>query len=215
MKNLDPYLTVVNKQEHFNKEILKDLSFEKINDEDGETYIEKNTLKAFEELQEYLHNKYGMFLSLTSAGRTLETQQKVLEAQVALRGEKALETTAKPGESEHHTGLALDVMPHQKLADKYIDIAQKLPRVIRGKSTAPVKNILYANLHKSLEQFGFIYRYQEAKKDITGYPDERWHIRYVGKENAKEINKRNMCLEEYVEFIKANDKSVTVQDENV
>lgn len=208
MTNIDPHLMVVNKTQHFKPQMLEKLEFEPIDDEDGKTYIEKDTLKAFEDLQEYLHDKYDMFLSLTSAGRTPETQQKVLEEQIAQRGEKALETTAKPGESEHHTGLALDVIPHSKFADQLINLAQKVPKKIRGKSIAPIKNILYANLHKSLEQFGFILRYTKDKQEITGYPAERWHIRYVGKEYAKEMNQKNMCLEEYVEFIKANNANL-------
>lgn len=215
MTNLDPHLMVVNKTQHFNPKMLENLKFEQIEDEDGKTYIEKDTLKAFEELQDYLHNKYDMFLSLTSAGRTIETQQKVLEEMIAIKGQKALETTAKPGESEHHTGLALDVIPHTKLSDALIKSAQIMPKKIRAKSIAPIKNILYANLHASLEQFGFVLRYTNDKQEITGYPAERWHIRYVGKENAKEMNKRNMCLEEYAQFLKENSANLAVEDENI
>lgn len=207
MENIDPYLTVVNKQKHFNKKILEELSFEKITDEDGETYIEKNTLQAFKDLQKHLQHEYGMFLSLTSAGRKLKTQRKVLKEQVKLYGKTtALAITAKPGESEHHTGLALDVIPHSK---KEIGNEE-----IGDEEIAAIKNKLYADLHKSLEQFGFILRYTKDKQEITGYPAERWHIRYVGKEHAKEMNQRNMCLEEYVEFIKANNANLAIEDEN-
>lgn len=214
MTKLDPHLAIVNRTQHFDPKILKNLEFEPIEDEDGKTYIEKDTLKAFEKLQEHLHDKYGMFLSLTSAGRTIETQKKVMEEMIAKRGEKALATTAKPGESEHHTGLALDVMPHEKFADQLINLAHLLPKTLGNKFIAFIKKVLYANLHTSLEEFGFIYRYQEDKKDITGFPDERWHIRYVGPKHAKEINTRNMCLEEYVELLKQNANNLETEHQD-
>ena len=51
----------------------------------------------------------------------------------------------------------------------------------------------------------FYYMGMERISAETGYPAERWHIRYVGKENAKAMNNANMCLEEYVEFLRENE----------
>ena len=56
-------------------------------------------------------------------------------------------------------------------------------------------------LLKNAENYGFILRYPEEKADITGVKYEPWHWRYVGMEHAKEMNKLNMCLEEYVEYL--------------
>ena len=50
-------------------------------------------------------------------------------------------------------------------------------------------------------RFGFILRYPEGKEDITGYNYEPWHIRYVGKEAAKEIYNKGITLEEYLKKI--------------
>lgn len=209
MKNLDPYLIVVNKQKHYNEEMKKGFSCENITDEDGETFIEKRTLEALKQLNNLLLEKYDISLSLTSAGRTIETQQKVKEEMVKLNDPKVLKTTANPGESEHHTGLALDVIPHTKVTDAIIKLTKLLPSKLRRQIIAPIKDDLYSKMHQELEQFGFILRYTKDKQEITGYPAERWHIRYVGKTHAKEMNKRNMCLEEYVEFIKSNDNNKT------
>lgn len=48
-----------------------------------------------------------------------------------------------------------------------------------------------------MHKFGFILRYPKEKENITKYPFEPWHIRYVGKKIATEIKKNNWCLEEY------------------
>lgn len=46
-----------------------------------------------------------------------------------------------------------------------------------------------------------LYRYPKEKENITKISYEPWHWRYVGVENAKEINRLDMCLEEYIEYI--------------
>ena len=65
---------------------------------------------------------------------------------------------------------------------------------------------MYATLHSELEQFGFIVRFTEGKRHITGVRPEPWHLRYVGVENAKTINERGLCLEEYVEQLQTAEK---------
>ena len=57
----------------------------------------------------------------------------------------------------------------------------------------------YKWLLKNAENYGFILRYPKEKEDITGVIYEPWHWRYVGKENAIEMNEKNMCLEEFVD----------------
>ena len=64
----------------------------------------------------------------------------------------------------------------------------------------------FAWLVKNAENYGFILRYKEEKQDITKVNYEPWHWRYVGKEHAIEMNKLDMCLEEYVEYIKEKNK---------
>lgn len=86
-------------------------------------------------------------------------------------------TVARPGMSEHHTGLAFDVgvvgMPF-------------------GDSQESVW------LEKNAHLYGFILRYPLGKEDITGFEYEPWHIRYVGIEHAKAMHEKGLTLEEYL-----------------
>lgn len=94
----------------------------------------------------------------------------------------AATAVAIPGTSEHHTGLALDIVDvaNQNLTDEQENTeAQKW-------------------LMKNSWQYGFILRYPKDKQDITGIIYEPWHYRYVGKEAAKEITDQGICLEEYL-----------------
>lgn len=64
-------------------------------------------------------------------------------------------------------------------------------------------------LVENAENYGFILRYKKEKQNITKVNYEPWHWRYVGNEYAKEMNDLDMCLEEYVEYIKEkNIKSI-------
>lgn len=98
---------------------------------------------------------------------------------------KAGEWVAVPGTSEHQTGLAVDIVAssYQQL-DKYQE------------NTAEQKWLM-ENSYK----YGFILRYPNNKSEITGISYEPWHYRYVGKEAAREIYERGICLEEYLESL--------------
>ena len=99
-------------------------------------------------------------------------------------GIKAADTySARPGHSEHQTGLAIDLK----------NMALKKTRLSESDF-----DWLEANAHK----YGFIVRFPKDKEQITGYKFENWHIRYVGKEAATEIMDKNLTLEEYVEMNK-------------
>ena len=100
----------------------------------------------------------------------------------------AKEWVAIPGTSEHHTGLALDIVtPTYQVLDYGFD-------------TTEAFKWLYENCSK----YGFILRYPKDKSDITKITYEPWHYRYVGVETAKYIMENNMCLEEYIESITIN-----------
>jgi D-alanyl-D-alanine carboxypeptidase len=87
-------------------------------------------------------------------------------------------TAAKPGESEHETGLAFDVTAK---GNKDFD---KTPQ--------------YRWLREHCWEYGFILRYPEGAQDITGYPYEPWHFRYVGLPHAQTIMANGITLEEYL-----------------
>ena len=95
----------------------------------------------------------------------------------------AATVVARPGTSEHHTGLAADFnMADSKFAD----------------------TPMYAWLQEHAADYGFIMRYSGDKQDITGVIHESWHYRFVGINAAKEINRLGMCLEEYLDYLKEN-----------
>lgn len=93
----------------------------------------------------------------------------------------AAEIVAKPGTSDHQTGLAVDIF------DKQYEVLDY----------SKMDSNFFDWLDANCAQYGFIKRYPSNKKSITGW-DEPWHYRYVGKEAAEFIMKNNMCLEEFV-----------------
>lgn len=87
-----------------------------------------------------------------------------------------------PGTSEHHLGLALDI-----LTGSYTAMDDGFGETEAGKWLA-----------ENAPDYGFILRYPKGKEDITGIVYEPWHFRYVGEKYAKDITRRGVCLEEYL-----------------
>ena len=127
----------------------------------------------------------GFSPEITSGYRSKEKQQDIFDNRVkeyrdagySLREANQLtsEQVAKPGYSEHESGLAVDI----NSAD--------------GNSWE-----LYGWLQSNCYRYGFIVRYPDGKEDITGIQYEPWHLRYVGQEVAEYIYQNNLTLEEYV-----------------
>ena len=133
----------------------------------------------------------GIKLAIGSAYRTVAKQKQIIKDDVArymsqgMTEEQAYvrtySDTAKPGQSEHHLGLAVDF------------IGTNANYTSAYKNTEPgiwLKDNAY--------KFGFILRYPEGKADITKIVFEPWHFRYAGK-YAREIKDSGLCLEEYLE----------------
>ncbi|MCT2535537.1 M15 family metallopeptidase [Aquibacillus koreensis] len=128
----------------------------------------------------------GLALVAASGYRSYERQKTIYEHNVNTNGQAhADQFSAKPGTSEHQTGLAMDVTT----AEVAFALEQSFKQTNEG-------SWLAENAH----QFGFIIRYPEGKSDITGYAYEPWHLRYVGTEIAQEIYERSITLEEYFGF---------------
>ncbi|MFL8800628.1 MULTISPECIES: M15 family metallopeptidase [unclassified Clostridioides] len=135
--------------------------------------------KAVEDLVKQANEEGIQFLG-SSAYRSYNTQQDTYTKRVKSQGqEKADEYVAKPGHSEHQTGLCIDLTNPE--------------RWFVGSTKEAIW--LAENAHK----FGFIIRYPKGKEDITGTAYEPWHIRYVGKDIAEEIYSRGLTLEEYLQ----------------
>lgn len=126
----------------------------------------------------------GLSLLVHSAHRTNELQRIFYNNSIERNGyEIASIYSAKPGHSEHESGLAFDICDR---AEKH--------RLKESFAGSPEGIWLKENAHR----FGFILRYPKGKTNITGYAYEPWHFRYVGIEHAEIIYDRDITLEEYL-----------------
>ena len=127
--------------------------------------------------------KQGITFYGVSGYRSYARQEQIYNNNVATRGVEATDAvSAKPGSSEHQTGLAIDISA-QSVGCR---LDQELGNTIEGQWLAQ-------NAHK----FGYIIRYPKGKDKITGYTYEPWHIRFVGKALAKKLYSSGLTLEEY------------------
>ena len=139
--------------------------------------VNQTAYNALQELQKEA-TKNGHSIPLVSGFRSYQRQETIYNNYVAKDGvEKADTYSARPGHSEHQTGLAFDV---GAIDDNY--------------GNTPAGKWLTENAHK----YGFIIRYLKGKEHITGYKYEPWHIRYVGVDHATKIYNSNITLEEYL-----------------
>lgn len=133
----------------------------------------------------------GLNPVICSSYRTHDKQEELFQKKVnTLRKQgysqeeaetEAARWVARPGTSEHETGLAVDIVDksYQLLDEK--------------QEQTPVQQWLMAHC----AEYGFILRYPVEKSDLTGIGYEPWHYRYVGVEAAKAITEQGLCLEEY------------------
>ena len=127
----------------------------------------------------------GIQLVAFSTYRSFGRQEELYEGYVAKDGRQAADRySARPGHSEHQTGLAFDIG----------EAGQEQHWASTTFADTPGGKWLAGNAH----DFGFILRYPEGKEKTTGYMYEAWHFRYVGKEAAKAIHEKGITLEEYL-----------------
>lgn len=127
----------------------------------------------------------GIELVAVSGYRSYERQKQIYQNNVKSNGqEHADKYSAKPGTSEHQTGLAMDIAAANETAATLLE--QSFKQTDEG-------TWLAENAHLA----GFIIRYPEGKSAITGYSYEPWHVRYVGEQIATEIHNKEITLEEY------------------
>lgn len=121
--------------------------------------------------------KEGVYLKIVSSYRTEDYQRNLYNSYLRNNGFAYAEKySARPGYSEHQTGLAVDInslYTSFELSNEY--------------------RWLKAHAH----EYGFIERYQKGKEHITGYAYEPWHYRYVGTDAAKTIYEQNITYEEF------------------
>lgn len=125
----------------------------------------------------------GIELLGISGYRSYYTQRNIYERRLKEAGEEHVSRyNAKPGHSEHQTGLAMDVG-----CPGYLDLTERF-------ANTPA----YRWIQKHAHEYGFIVRYTEYGEEETGYAFEPWHVRYVGGE-ATAIWESGLTMEAYVE----------------
>ena len=136
--------------------------------------------EAYEKLKELQKGakENGYTINLVSGYRSYDYQKTLYNNYVKKHGQSLADTfSARPGHSEHQTGLSFDV---GKVSDAY------------GETESGIW------LSKNAHLYGFIIRYPKGKQEITGYKYEPWHIRYLGVETATKVYESGLCLEEYL-----------------
>lgn len=161
--------------------------------ETTDAYLNSCCNEKFIAMREHIQEKFGERLLIMSAYRNKEEQLEIYN-------DDKDEVAAKPGESEHESGLGIDV---------YV-------KFFAGKGFLNSEIGRYVN--ENCGKFGFIIRYPLGKKKITGFSYEPWHIRYVGLPHSEIIQNNSLTLEEYLKnleidcYYKYGDYIISKQD---
>ena len=186
------YTVLVNKSHPVGRNYIPDnlitiheITGEKI-DKTYENKLEEMAYLKYKEMQnKALEEGYEIFID--SAYRSYEYQEKLFNEFIKKYGlDETKRVCALPGESEHQTGLAIDII--LKRGDQLIeDVTDNDPEI------KWLKNNCY--------KFGYILRYPIDKENITGYKYEPWHFRYIGEKAASEMKENSITtLEEYTTY---------------
>ncbi len=180
----DGYLVLVNKFYHLNKD-YKRVDLEKANlayayaDNQAASIV----LENFEQMRDDVFNELNVKLMINSSYRSYENQEAIYNDYKNISLKYADQYAARPGYSEHQTGLSLDITSWEHPGQK-----------------AFTESAEYEWLKNNAYKYGFILRYPEGKENITGYNTESWHFRYVGNEVAKQIYNEGITFDEYYAY---------------
>jgi D-alanyl-D-alanine carboxypeptidase len=126
------------------------------------------------------HKLYGV-----SGYRAYSTQKAIYDRRVGEDGDAAKRYVAPPGNSEHNTGLVMDITGETSLVHGLTGTFGDTPE---GQWVA-----------QHCHEYGFVIRYPKGWERRTGYGYEPWHLRYLGEEHAAVLYDRQMTLEEYLD----------------
>jgi D-alanyl-D-alanine carboxypeptidase len=142
--------------------------------------------------KDYAKSHPGKGMKSQSAYRSYTAQVSTYNGWVSKLGKKAADlTSARPGYSEHQTGLAIDIAT----ADSKCTLQACFASTNQGKWLA-----------KNAYKYGFILRYPKGQTDVTGYEFEPWHYRFVGKALASDYRASGAkALEGYFDLPNAED----------
>ena len=145
--------------------------------------LKKEAYDAFINMWEKA-NEQDIYLVINLAYRSYKDQETVYNKYQKLKNRKYADSvSARPGHSEHQTGLAMDIFEKKaSTSEKYI------------------ASNAYTWLKENAYKYGFIERYTEENENITGFSAEPWHYRYVGVEASTLIHEKNITFEEYYAY---------------
>ena len=170
---------LVNKHHNLSEKFVPDNLVKidsKYTDED-DLQCSKIALDAYKEMSKAAEEE-GYFIKINSAYRSYQEQIEVEKLYLRDYGQSYVDKfVAKPGYSEHQTGLALDIGSR--------------------KSNIFLSSREYQWMQENAYKYGFIYRFSKKHENITEFRSEAWHYRYVGKKIAKYIYENDITLEEY------------------
>lgn len=125
-----------------------------------------------------------------SGWRSEAEQREIWDGSMSESGEEfTRKYVALPGCSEHQTGLA-------------IDLALRVDNIDFIRPEFPYDGVC-GRFRALAADYGFVERYQGGKEGVTGIAAEPWHFRYVGRPHARIMCEMGLCLEEYVEYLRA------------
>ena len=192
IQNPENKLTLVNKvfalpEDYIPGDLVRpDVEFSFGNQDIEKSYMRQEAASALEKMFADAKSQ-DIHLFAVSGYRSYERQDDNFHNKVNKIGEEAAaKIVAYPGNSEHQTGLAMDISSQSanfKLTEQF--------------GETPEGKWLMENAHR----FGYILRYPKGLETITGYNYEPWHYRYVGLKAAAEIYKNQLTLEEYFNIV--------------
>lgn len=176
---------LVNKQVSIDKEYKRELTIPDVNlvspGNIEKNHLETCTSDALEEMFKDA-KKDNINLVAISGYRSYKRQETIYNNNIREYGQKYTDTiSAKPGTSEHQTGLSMDISSR---SNNY-NLNEQFENTPEG-----------VWLKENSYKYGFIIRYPKGKEDVTEYSYEPWHVRYVGKDFAKFLYTHDLTLEE-------------------
>lgn len=143
--------------------------------------LRKVAAEAYEKLIDYAKDN-GVEVLPFSGYRSYSTQKVIYNNHVNNNGRERADTySARPGHSEHQLGLAVDIR------SKGYELKRLTPDDAKW-------------INENCSKFGFIVRYTKEDEFITGYMEETWHLRYVGKNIAEKVMNLGITYDEYYDL---------------
>lgn len=187
------YKILINRKNKIPENILDFVDLVKTSDVNNEEIlIEKETLEQYKKLEKYIYDNENIIIGIANSYRTAKKQEEIYKEFVKLYGKDYADRIVAPVNcSEHQSGLAIDLEIYFE-GEGFISNNRNFDRT---------RIVFEEKVHRHLHKFGFILRYPEGKEEITEYPYEPWHIRFVGYDEANEIYNNDITFEEYKKIL--------------